>query len=35
MQLSDWQLDRLRNALRAYHQFGRGPSDGQYFNWKA
>jgi len=33
MRLSDWQLDRLRNALRAYHQFGRG-SDGEYFNWK-
>lgn len=33
MRYSDWQLDRLRNALRAYHQFGRG-SDGEYFNWK-
>src|SRR6185312_696079 len=33
MRLSDWQLDRLRNALRAYHQFGRG-SGGEYFNWK-
>ncbi|MGH6677546.1 MAG: hypothetical protein ACREDL_01060 [Bradyrhizobium sp.] len=33
MRFSDWQLGRLRNALRAYHHHGRG-SDGAYFNWK-
>jgi hypothetical protein len=30
---SDWQLNRLRNALRAYHQYGRG-SQHERFNWK-
>lgn len=33
MGLSDWQLDRLRNALAAYHAYGRG-SGGEAFNWK-
>lgn len=33
MGLSDWQLDRLRNALAAYHAYGRG-SGGEPFNWK-
>lgn len=33
MRFSDWQLSRLRNALRAYHHHERG-SDGEYFNWK-
>jgi hypothetical protein len=33
MRFSDWQLTRLRNALRAYHHHGRG-SGGEFFNWK-
>lgn len=33
MRYSDWQLNRLRDALRAYHRYGRG-ADGSYFNWK-
>jgi hypothetical protein len=33
MGLSDWQVDRLRNALAAYHAYGRG-SGGEPFNWK-
>lgn len=33
MGLSNWQLDRLRNALAAYHAYGRG-SGGEAFNWK-
>lgn len=33
MRYSDWQLNRLRDALRAFHHYGRG-SDGEYFNWK-
>jgi len=33
MRYSDWQLGRLRDALRAYHRYGRG-ADGSYFNWK-
>ena len=33
MQYSEWQLNRLRNTLRAYHHHGRG-SGGEYFNWK-
>jgi|GEM_PF-3276340 hypothetical protein len=33
MGLSDWQLDRLRNALAAYHAYGHG-SSGEPFNWK-
>ena len=32
-ELSDWQLARVRNALRGYHRFGRD-SDGAYFTWK-
>lgn len=31
--LSDWQLARVRNALRGYHRYGRD-SDGAYFTWK-
>ena len=34
MRFSDWQLNRLRDALRAYHKFGRDPVDGRHFNWK-
>jgi hypothetical protein len=33
MRYSDWQLNRLRDALRAYHRYGRS-HDGEYFNWK-
>ncbi len=33
MRFSDWQLNRLRDALGAYHDYGRG-IDGEYFNWK-
>lgn len=33
MAYSDWQQKRIRDALRAYHQYGRG-SDGERFNWK-
>ncbi len=32
-ELSDWQLDRVRNALRAYHRYERG-ADGEYFTWR-
>lgn len=32
MQLSEWQLGRLRNALRHYHSL-KSASDGQRFNW--
>ena len=34
MRFSDWQLNRLRDALRAFHKWGRDPVDGRYFNWK-
>ena len=34
MRFSDWQLNRLRDALRAYHKFGRDAVDGRHFNWK-
>lgn len=34
MRFSDWQLNRLRDALRAFHKFGRDPVDGHHFNWK-
>jgi hypothetical protein len=34
MRFSDWQLNRLRDALRAYHQFGRDAVDGRHYNWK-
>jgi hypothetical protein len=34
MRFSDWQLNRLRDALRAYHKFGRDPVDGRHYNWK-
>jgi len=30
---SDWQLGRIRNALRAYHRYERS-HDGVYFTWK-
>ena len=33
MQLSDWQLARLRNAIRAYHNYERS-HDGDFFTWK-
>lgn len=33
MQLSDWQLSRLRNAIRAYHLYERS-HDGDMFTWK-
>lgn len=29
---SDWQLNRLRDALRAYHRYGRD-HEGRFFNW--
>ncbi len=32
-ELSDWQLERVRDALRAYHRYGRG-SDGTHFTWR-
>jgi hypothetical protein len=34
MRFSDWQLNRLRDALRAFHKFGRDAVDGRHFNWK-
>jgi hypothetical protein len=34
MRYSDWQLNRLRDALRAYHRFGRDAVDGRHYNWK-
>jgi hypothetical protein len=34
MRFSDWQLNRLRDALRAFHKFGRDPVDGRHYNWK-
>ncbi|HWY62856.1 MAG TPA: hypothetical protein VNW15_13220 [Rhizomicrobium sp.] len=34
MRFSDWQLNRLRDALRAFHKFGLDPVDGRHFNWK-
>jgi hypothetical protein len=34
MRFSDWQLNRLRDALRAFHKFGRDPVDSHHFNWK-
>jgi hypothetical protein len=33
VELSDWQLMRVRNALRAYHRYGRD-TDGRYFTWR-
>ena len=33
MAYSDWQLNRLRDALRAYHDYG-GKRLSQRFNWK-
>lgn len=33
MKYSDWQLNRLRDALRAYKQYERS-HDGAYFTWK-
>lgn len=33
MKLSDWQLQRLRNALRAYHSYERS-HEGEAFTWK-
>ena len=33
MNYSDWQLARIRNALRAYHRYERS-HDGVYFTWK-
>jgi hypothetical protein len=33
MAFSDWQLHRLRNALGAYHDYGRA-EDNKPFNWK-
>lgn len=32
MKFSDWQLNRLRDALRAYHRYERS-HDGVYFTW--
>ena len=32
MNHSDWQLSRIRNALRAYHRYERS-HDGTYFTW--
>ena len=32
MEFSDWQLNRLRDALRAYHRYERS-HDGAYFTW--
>jgi len=32
VELSDWQLNRLRDALRAYHRYERS-HDGAYFTW--
>jgi hypothetical protein len=34
MRYSEWQLNRLRGALRAYHRFGRDAVDGRHYNWK-
>jgi len=34
MRYSEWQLNRLRDALRAYHRFGRDAVDGRHYNWK-
>jgi hypothetical protein len=34
MRFSDWQLHRLRDALGAYHDYGRDPVDGRFYNWK-
>jgi hypothetical protein len=34
MRFSDWQLNRLRDALRAFHKFGRDAVDGRHYNWK-
>lgn len=34
MRFSDWQLNRLRDALRAYHRYGRDPVDKRFYNWK-
>lgn len=33
MQLSEWQLERVRNAVRAYHLYERS-HDGDAFTWK-
>lgn len=33
MKYSDWQLNRLRDSLRAYHRYERS-HDGEYFTWK-
>jgi len=32
-ELSEWQAARVRDALRAYHRYERGP-EGEYFTWK-
>ena len=32
-ELSEWQAERVRDALRAYHRYERG-IDGEYFTWK-
>ena len=32
MKYSDWQLNRIRDALRAYHHYGR-MDDGRYLSW--
>lgn len=34
MSYSDWQLFRIRDALRAYHQFERGIDENDAFTWK-
>jgi hypothetical protein len=34
MRFSDWQLNRLRDALRTFHKVGRDAVDGRHFNWK-
>ncbi len=34
MRYSDWQLNRLRDALRAYHDYG-GRSLKEDFNWNS
>ena len=33
MKYSDWQLNRLRDSLRAYHRYERS-HEGEYFTWK-
>jgi hypothetical protein len=34
MRFSDWQLNRLRIALRTFKKLGRDPVDGRHYNWK-